>query len=216
MAMTLLQNLIKYARVVMGGKDDKTYPIQQVEYYGKAGNVFIVFPYGMHANLPEDSLLSIFAANGNEQDRFGIGGLPNERIKNLPVGEVVFFHPITKSKVHFKNNGDVDVDTTKKNGNVNINCGTGNVVVNCKDVDVNCDNAIVNASEKIDYTAPEINLNGIVNISGMLNALGGLDIPTETITVQGIDLGPSHNHADGTYKTVDNIDVVGISGSVNP
>ena len=194
--MNLLQNLIKFARVSLLGKDDKQYPIQQVEYNGKTKNIFMMFPYGMHANLPEDCIVCVFPVDGSEQNKFGIGGLPSERIKNLPSGEVVFFHPKTKSKIHFKNSGDIDVEASK---NVNVKCNSANIFAN----------------SILDFTAPQINLNGAVNISEMVTANGGINIPTQTITVQDVDIGPSHNHSDGTYAA-GSTDVTGNSGGVNP
>lgn len=183
MGKSLLQNLIKLARVTLGGKDDKEYPIQQVEYNGKAKSVFVLFPYGVHANLPEDCIVGLFPVDGSEQNKFGIGGLPNERIKNLPKGEVVFFHPLTKSKIHFKNSGDIDIETEQ-----NIN--------------VVCNNANVNATTKIDYTAPQIDLNGIVNISGILNANGGASV-TGSLQSNGKDVGDTHKHNQGVDSAGD-------------
>ncbi len=111
--LSTLKDLIKRATITKGGADDGQFNIQQVTYLGKVADCEVIFPYGMSANLPKDALLVMFNVNANEQNRAGIGTLPNERKKNLETGEVAFFHPFTKSFIYFRNSGDIDIDTSQ-------------------------------------------------------------------------------------------------------
>lgn len=207
--ISLLRNLIRRATVTAAGSDDKDVAVQQVTYLGKTGDCEIVFPYGMHANLPEDAILLMYSVQANSENRAGIGGVPKERIKNLPEKEVVFFHPFTKSKIHFRNNSDIDIET---NGNVNINCINANV--DCTDVNLTCDTAVANISATFDITCPTTTFTGNVIVNGLLNVsgiatlgglvstgiaggpatiAGGLAV-TGTMISNGKNVSDSHNH----------------------
>lgn len=119
-----LINLIKRARVSRTDDDSGKLPIQQCDFMGDTANFIALFPYGHHANLPVDSLVTLLSVNGQEQNLAGIGEVPEKRIKNLESGEVVFFHPTTKTRIHFKNNGDLDIDVV---GDVNLNANNVNI-----------------------------------------------------------------------------------------
>lgn len=119
-----LINLIKRGRVSRTDSDSRKLPIHQVTYMGDTAEFVAIFPYGVHANLPEDAIVTLFSVNGQEQNLAGIGEVPEKRIKNLESGEVVFFHPTTKTRIHFKNNGDLDIDVI---GDVNLNANNVNI-----------------------------------------------------------------------------------------
>ncbi len=116
------RNMIKRAVITLGGGDDKELPIQQLSYNGKVADAEIIFPYGVHANLSADNntLCILFAVDGQEDYRAAMGYTPLLRPKLLAEGEVVFYHPLTQSKIHFRNNGDIDVDVTGENGDLNV------------------------------------------------------------------------------------------------
>ncbi len=158
-----LRNLIKRAVVTKAGSDTGNLAIQQISYNGRVGDCDIIFPYGMHANLPPGSLITVVTIEANEENRAGIGGVPEQRIKGLPEGEVVFFHPVTKSKFHFKNDGNVDVEA---NGDLNINV-TG-------DANITATNVIVEASTNVDITAAtEVSVTApVVNVDAANTNLG--------------------------------------------
>ncbi len=115
------RNMIKRAVITMGGTDDKEIPIQQLSYNGKIADAEIIFPYGVHANLTADNntLCIVFAVEGQEDYRAAMGYTPALRPKPLAEGEVVFYHPLTQSKIHFRNSGDIDIDVTGDNGDFN-------------------------------------------------------------------------------------------------
>ena len=140
---SLVRKTVRRALVVEGGSDDKDYPIQKISYMGKTANVEFIFPYGMSANLSNNSLPILLSILGNSENKVAFGGDIVNRIKNLEQNEVVFYHPITKSKVYFKNNGDIDIESVSANINVSTS-GNANI------------------------EATNINLTGDVNITGTL------------------------------------------------
>ena len=165
---SLVRKTIRRAIVIAGGLDNKDFPIQKVSYMGKTANVEIIFPYGMSANLSNDSLLVLLSLMGNSENKVAFGGDVKNRIKNLEQNEVVFYHPITKSKVYFKNNGDIDIESPTANVNINAN-------------------------QDISVTATNINLTGSVNITGDLDTQGNVT-NTGTLTNNGVNVGSTHNH----------------------
>lgn len=182
-----IKSLIRFGRIEQAGSDDNDFPVQAVSYFGKKINCNIIFPYGVHANLPVDSLITMFSVGGDDANKVGLGGMPANRIKNLPEGEVVFFHPITKSKMHFRNNGDIDIETP---GNINVNCVA----------------AVIEAEVSIDITSPITTFNGIVVVNGALNATSGLLVSglaiiggdlaiSGDLTNAGVNIGSTHVHS---------------------
>ena len=170
-----MRNLVKRSTITGGTLDDTgQFNIQQVTYFGKEADCEIVFPYGMSANLPKDCQVLMFNVNANEQNRAGIGNLPNERKKNLAPGEVAFFHPLTKSFIYFRNSGDIDIDTSQATEFVvtdgdfeaaefstafNVlsaeNVTGANINITCNDANLTCKNMNVIASESVAITATE-------------------------------------------------------------
>lgn len=117
-----------WAKITKKSDEANEYPIQQATYLGRVADFFTLFPYGMHANLPKDQLGLII----DEQGRVIIGVSAVGRIK-VEEGEVVFFHPQTKSKIHFKNSGNIAIETAAdvdvSADNVNIDASTTNLGV---------------------------------------------------------------------------------------
>jgi phage gp45-like len=120
----MISELIKFCRVTLGGKDDKQYPVQQVSYMENTADAFVVFPYGMSANCLQESFGVLLAVNGDEQSLAALITSAVDRIKNLKEGEVIFYHPKTKSFMHYKNNGDIDIEAK---GNLNVKAQAVNV-----------------------------------------------------------------------------------------
>lgn len=119
--MNLLSNWL--AKITKKGDEKLSFPIQQFEMNGRVGDAYLVAPYGMHSNLPENQP----ALNMSPDGTILMGIDPIGRIK-VEEGEVIFYHPITKSSTLYKNNGDIDIDAPNVNysGNVNI---AGNLTV---------------------------------------------------------------------------------------
>lgn len=104
------------------GKDkQKQYPDQQAVSLGRVGDNIILFPYGLYADLPAETLLKTLAP--------GVAiSVTVERPSDTEQGEPVFFHPVTGSRIIMRNNGDVEIiaDKVKFSGGVEIG---GNLTV---------------------------------------------------------------------------------------
>ena len=116
-------NLIKRTLVSRKTADSGQFPVAQVSWNGKVGDIEVIYPYGLSGNLPIDSLVLTFNVNGQEENRAGIGNTPKRRFKNLKEGEVAVGNPLTKSVIKFLENGDIEITGTN-NQNINI---TGDV-----------------------------------------------------------------------------------------
>ena len=88
----MLRNLIRWARITKPSKDTEQFAVQQLEYLGKVADALMVFPYGMHANLPPGALALMFSIQGNPENRAAIAWTPDKR-PVLKEGEVAFYHP---------------------------------------------------------------------------------------------------------------------------
>lgn len=167
-----LKKLIRWANVTAGGADDKQFPIQQISYMGKTADCVMVFPYGMHGNASEDSIVLMFGVNGDSANRAGIPGTPQERPK-MAANEFCMYHPKTQSIIHFKNNGDIDIDTVKnQSGNININTTQANVT----------------ASDSVTIDTPETTITGNLTVQGDTSL-------TDTVTSNGVDISDTHTHS---------------------
>lgn len=180
------RNMIKRAVITLGGTDDKELPIQQLSYNGKVADAEIIFPYGVHANLSADNntLCIVFAVDGQEDYRAAMGYTPTLRPKPLAEGEVVFYHPLTQSKIHFRNNGDIDIDVTGDNGSLNATIK--------KDLNITIGgDANINVTGIATVTAPTTNWTGDINLDGNL-VVTGTSTAADHIS-DGIS-GKSHTH----------------------
>jgi len=180
--MNFLSNWL--AKITKKGSEELSFPIQQFEMNGRIGDAYTAAPYGMHSNLPEGQP----ALNISPDGTILMGIDPVGRIK-VESGEVVFYHPVTKSKIHFKNNKDIDIETET-------------------DINATCDNANITAKTKATVTAPDIDLTGNVNITGTLDVSGVSTFAanivaqanvavTGALTQGGKDVGKDHNHTQG-------------------
>lgn len=125
--MNIFKKMIRWARVTLGGSDDKPFPVQQVEFMGKTGDCVMVFPFGMHANADVDSLVLMFSAQGDSANRAGIPFMPQGR-PEMAEGEVCLYHPGSGSIIHLKSNGDIDLTAPSVNINGDANI-TGDLTV---------------------------------------------------------------------------------------
>lgn len=144
----LLRNLIKLCRFSKTESDSAQFPVQQVSYLDKAGDALVAMPYGSHANIPENALGALFQISEQEQNRAVLPISPGDRPHPIESGEVVYFHPATGTKIHFKSSGDIDISTI---ANLNIVAAT-----------------------QVQITAPNISLIGSVTVSGSLAVSGTL------------------------------------------
>ena len=168
--MNFLSNWL--AKITKPGSEELSFPIQQFEMNGRVGDAYIVSPYGVHANLPEGQPSLNISPDGT----ILMGIDPVGRIK-VEAGEVIFYHPVTKSKTHYKNNGDIDIETPNTNhvGNMNI---TGNLNVTG---DLNVDGHT---------TLNTLEVSGLGEFNGGIESNGtSID---DTHAHSGVSTGPSN------------------------
>lgn len=161
----MIRKMLRWARITKAGSDDGQFAIQQMEYLGKLANGLIVFPYGLHGNVPADSLALMFAVGGDADNRAAIAWTPKDRPK-LTEGEVAFYHPPTDGYVIWRKNGDLDISSTAK--------------------------VKVVATGDVEVTSPTVNITGDVNIVGNTAFTGtvtanGKDISDTHSHTQGVD-----------------------------
>lgn len=121
--MKIIRNLLRWARITAPGADDQQFAVQQMEYLGKVADGLIVFPYGLHGNVPADSLALMFAVQGNPDNRAAIAWTPKDRPK-LAAGEVAFYHPPTDAFMIWRASGDLDIESgTGGTKDINIKAG---------------------------------------------------------------------------------------------
>jgi hypothetical protein len=168
---------------ITGGDKKKALPDQQASVLGRLGDYIIIYPYGMHCDLPDDVWLSVIGEG-----------------KALPVtsfrpdaarGDIVLFNPITGDKINLKKIGGIDAVT---------------------DYDINalCKNANIKATTKATVTAPDIDLIGNVKVTGTFDVFGNSSF-TGTMLNNGKDVGDTHGHAqenDSGGNTEQNINGV--------
>lgn len=208
--MNIIRNLTRRAVVTLPGDDNLDVPIQQITYLSKAADVEIITPYGLHANLPANNevFMTIWSVAGQEDVRVGMGYTPKLRPKETPPGEVVFYHPLTQSRVQFKNNGDIEIDSTGDNGSTIITIKKDLSITVLGDTTINTtgDTTITTGGDAtIDVTGtatvdcPTTNWTGDINLTGNLDITGNLDVSaattlSSTVTSNGKDISDTHTH----------------------
>ncbi len=116
--VNMIKSLMRWAVVNSFSLDNKDFPIHQIEYMGKKADASAWYPYGYHANPGSETLSLLLAIGGNPENRIVMPGSPKERIDPLmptPLAEneVILFHPPTKSYIHLKADGTIDIDSQK-------------------------------------------------------------------------------------------------------
>jgi len=91
------------------GDDSGQLQTYQVSFLGKTGSCEVVWPYGVSGRLPAGSTIYMTNQNGVEDDKAGVGALPQNRFKDLKDGEVKVGNFLLESSVKFAENGDIIV-----------------------------------------------------------------------------------------------------------
>lgn len=141
----MIKNLIRWAAITAPSADNKKFPLHQITYMGKNADCLAWYPFGYHANPGAATLALMLEANADPENRVMFPGSPKERIDDLlptPLAEdeILLFHPPTKSYIHFKADGTIDIDSQK---DVNIRA-VGNMVVDVEGtLIVNVEGAVI-------------------------------------------------------------------------
>lgn len=184
-----------WAKITRKGSEAGEYPIQQATYLGRVSDSFVLFPYGMHANLPVDQLGLLI----DRQGRIFMGTSAIGRI-TVEEGEVVFYHPQTRAKMHFKASGDIDIDTQNPEAeeavhgsiniltkNITITTSEKTIINSTGDIDVTTSGTVnVESTGDTNLTAPTVAVDGDLTVTGDIVATG-------EVTGNGIDLS-THTH----------------------
>lgn len=166
------RNLLRWARITKAGVDGKQFAEQQVSYMGKVADSVMVFPYGMHGNVPVDYLTVMAAMAGNAENRAVLGCLPKTR-PELAEGETAFYHPPTNAFIIWRSTGALEIQTGEGGGA-----------------------PITVVASQVDVTAPVINMTGDVTIDGNLSVTGSGSAATlpAIVTSGGQDISGTHTH----------------------
>ncbi len=211
------------------GKDaGKHFPQQQGQSLGRVGDTFPAQPYGLYANLPDGQLFKVLDADGQV-----VLGVTVKRPSGVEQAEVSLWHPGTGSLLHFKNNGDLNIDTAvNKSGNLNINTTNANIIASgdivataggdvemtCTNLtatasanaDISCVNSTIIATTKITFDTPLGQFSGNLTVDGNLQTVGltasGPTALTSAVTSDSINIGSTHIHSQANDSN-DNIEV---------
>lgn len=123
----MLRNFLRWARVSGPANNAQQFSAQQVEYLSKVADAVMLFPYGIHANVPADFLALIASVQDNPDNRVAIGVLPKVR-PDLAQGEVAFYHPPTGGFIIWRNGGNLDAETGN-DGAANANLKVGDFTI---------------------------------------------------------------------------------------
>ncbi len=126
-----IQRIIRWCFVSKTTADTGDFPVQQISYMAKVTESPAWYPYGYHAVAKEDALGLMLTHQGGTHVH--LPGSPRERIL-IADGEVIVYHPDTKSRVHFRTNGDIDVLTV--GSDINITSAANVNVVAAQDINI--------------------------------------------------------------------------------
>ena len=139
-----LRGLLRWALVTAAGDDVLDFPVQKVTYLGKTSDAVTWFPYGYHANMPAGTLGVLMAMQGLPEGQIMFGGSPYARgypAGPLASGEVLIYHPESKSKLHFKDGGHVDLILSESGSEFWIGCDGDGVLTS--------ENTLIGAQTKV-------------------------------------------------------------------
>lgn len=122
---------------ITGADKRLTVPDQQASVNGRVGDYTIIYPYGLYCDLPDNVYMK-------EVGRGALIPTTVERPDDHERGDIVLFHPVNKTRLILRNNGDIDIigngqDININNfndmnidlsGDMNINTPTGSVLNN--------------------------------------------------------------------------------------
>lgn len=191
-----IKRLIGFAQITGPADNSKQYPVQQISYFGKTADAFIVFPYGMYSNVSSSHSLGVrFSIDGTESNRAVLPTCPEKRPRDLEQNEVSVYHPFTNASVKFRNNGDIVIDAT---------ASSANVIVNAINVTTNTETANVNATTSVEFDTPAAQFTGNLTVQGDFVAEANASFTTN-ITSNGKNIGDTHKHP---YKNPEHVDPI--------
>lgn len=202
-----MSNIIKRAYITLPSSDSQAYQTTQINYFGKTVYTQTIYPYGMSANAPANTLMILFNANAHEENLIGIPYSAAERFKNLAVGEVIVGSPVTGSYVKFLQNGNIEIVTA-----VDITATCKNATITASNnVNVAVTNECNITAKTINFTADNINLTSGTHTS-KFGSGGNFEFACTNFKVNGhVELG-----SDGAAiaRVGDQVTVGGSTGTI--
>ena len=173
------RNTVKGAALTRVGEDTLDFPFSQLSYLGKTIDFYEVTPYSIYSKCPagDDSWVTHFAYNGQEENRCGIANVFKTRFKDLKAGEAVHGNVLSGTHIKYAENGDMEIIVTN-NQTITI---SGNAVINVSG------DVTLNVTGDVTITSPEVIINGDLTVNG------DIDTPSGDVTASGISLN-SHTH----------------------
>lgn len=188
---------IQQGSVSLAGDDSGLMPVTQVQGYGQPYDAAVIWPYGMHGNLPVNSYTITFSINGQSENRAVIGFRPDLRQKNLKEGEVIFGNFTTKSTTFYDKDGNIVVNcendekvTIKGASVVNI-AGDADITVGGNGSLTISGTADIDVTGNTTLTTPLATVDGDLNVTGNLTAAGSIKDTTKDVTL-GTHTHPSN------------------------
>lgn len=169
-----IYNIIKYGIKTNNNPDTGNVPTMQVAYLGKTKDAWVLYPYGMHANAPINSVVLLHNVKGNEENQVGIASKPEIRPKGLKIGEVVFGNFVVSSIIKFKEDGDIDISPSSELNVLKVTNFSNDINVS-GDSNISGDNNVTGNNEAATYSA-----GGTAGVSGTFISA---DSTAKTITV---------------------------------
>jgi hypothetical protein len=168
-----VSNLIKTAYCTLPDNDQGDYSSAQVSYYGKVAYTQTIYPYGLQANAPTNTLYKLINNMGQEENTCAIPYCAKERFKGLQAGEVVIGSPLTGSYVKFLADGSIKIlSKNKLNESITndaiINIGGKTTLNSTDDISIttegkvtldSTDDVSVTTEGDINLTAADLNID---------------------------------------------------------
>ena len=167
-----LNNLIKKGKVSRETTDDSgNYLNMQITSLGKISQGQVIFPYGINAVPPKDTLGLCFNVLGSEDMIYFLPFAMTERFKNLKSGEVKVGSVKHKNFIYFAADGSIKIESE-----------SGIDIIAKKDVNLTVTGKVnVKASGNVNIDAPQTNLG----VGGKKIALNGDSVSAGVIVATG-------------------------------
>jgi hypothetical protein len=124
-----IQNIVRRAYITLTNNDNKQFSYTQANAMNKTLDIETIYPYGLFAQAPTNSLALIFSVQGNEENLAGICYPGSTRFKNLKEGEVLLGNTLAQTYIKLDKDGNVEIDskagiTVTAVGTITINAPT--------------------------------------------------------------------------------------------
>lgn len=206
--MDKLQIILRQGIVTKVSNDTKFFPGTQVKSFDSVDDYVMALPYGLSSSPPVGTPGIILQIGTSKKEIFI--PLSNEtRTKGIKSGEVIIENPATNSRVHFKENGDIDITS---NGNLKATVTGDTVIDSGGNVDINAGgDASITAGGNVTIDASETTINSDTTINGNLIVTGTItgagitstttvtattSIAAATISLGGTALTATHKHTE--------------------